>query len=87
MNNNTPTLVDRLRGIYRIPITDCLGPVTGSEEPNNPNEFVRTFETSSIDHEAADRIEELEQRIKDLEEKIALQELSLAFFEHLCHPR
>lgn len=60
------TLVDRLRGIYRIPITDGLGAVGGGEEPDNPNEFVRHFETTPICHEAANYIEELETALKQL---------------------
>jgi hypothetical protein len=59
-------LVDRLRGIYRIPITDGLGAVGSGEEPDNPNEFVRKFETAPIQHEAADRIEALEREVKEL---------------------
>lgn len=53
-------LIDRLRGIYRIPIRDGLGPA-GGEEPDNPNEFVRTFQTSPIQHEAATMLEILSQ--------------------------
>lgn len=51
-------LIRRLRGEYRIPITDGLG-AAGGEEPDNPNEFVRRFETPPIQHEAADRLEVL----------------------------
>lgn len=67
----------RLRGVYRIPITDGLGPA-GGEEPDNPNEFVRTFETSPIQHEAADRLDALvsdnrqkDARIQELEGALA----------------
>jgi len=49
-------LCRRLRGQYRIPIRDGLG-AAGGEEPDNANEFVRTFPTSPIMHEAADTIE------------------------------
>jgi hypothetical protein len=49
-------LCKRLRGEYRIPITDGLGPA-GGEEPENAREFVRRFETAPIQHEAADTIE------------------------------
>ena len=45
-------LVQRLNGEYRIPITDGLG-AAGGEEPDNQNEFVRTFETPPIQKEAA----------------------------------
>ena len=51
-------IVERLRGRYRIPITDGLGPV-GGEEPNNPNAFFRTFPTSPLANEAAAEIERL----------------------------
>jgi hypothetical protein len=53
------TLVDRLRGIYRLPITDGLGAVGGSEEPDNTHEYVRRFQTTPIQHAAADEIERL----------------------------
>jgi hypothetical protein len=56
---DTLPIVDRLRGIYRIPITDGLGPVGGSEEPDNPNEFVRRFPSTPIQEQAADAIEML----------------------------
>jgi len=49
-------LCERLRGEYRIPITDGLGPA-GGEEPENAREFVRRFETAPIQHEAADTLE------------------------------
>lgn len=52
-------LVKRLRGEYRIPITDGLGPA-GGEEPDNSKEFVRRYPTCPIQLEAADRIEALE---------------------------
>lgn len=45
-------LVERLRGTYRIPITDGLGPA-GGEEPDNADFFVRTFPTSPLALEAA----------------------------------
>lgn len=56
---NPATLLDRLRGIYRLPITDGLGAVGGSEEPDNPREYVRRFQTAPIQHAAADEIERL----------------------------
>lgn len=46
-------LVRRLRGEYRIPITDGLGPA-GGDEPDNPHEHVRTYPTPPIQHEAAE---------------------------------
>lgn len=51
-------LVERLSGIYRIPITDGLGPA-GGEEPDNPSEFVRRFEVPPIHREAAAEIKRL----------------------------
>jgi hypothetical protein len=50
-------LIDRLRGVYRIPINDGLGPVATSEEPYNANEFVRSFPTVPIQIEAADALQ------------------------------
>ncbi len=52
MAHEYTSLVQRLNGEYRIPITDGLG-AAGGEEPDNPNEFVRTFETPPIQKEAA----------------------------------
>jgi hypothetical protein len=52
MTHEHTSLVQRLLGQYRIPITDGLGPA-GGEEPDNPSEFVRTFETPPIQKEAA----------------------------------
>lgn len=46
-------IVERLRGIYRIPVNDGAGPLNGSTE------FVREFFTGAIQHEAARRIEAL----------------------------
>lgn len=51
-------LVRRLQGQYRTPITDGLGPA-GGEEPDNPLEHVRTFQTPTIQKEAAAEIEAL----------------------------
>lgn len=61
-------LIDRLRGIYRIPIQDGLGPSGGGEEPNNPSEHVERFETTRISREAAGAIEKL---IAERDEAIA----------------
>ncbi|WP_407529249.1 hypothetical protein [Methylobacterium oryzisoli] len=62
--SNTATLTDRLRGIYRIPITDGLGATGGGEEPDNPHAFVRHFETPPIQKEAAREIERLRAGIR-----------------------
>lgn len=69
MTDNTPApesvtpeavagLARRLRGEYRIPITDGLGPA-GGEEPDNEHEFVRTFATPPIQKDAAATLEAL----------------------------
>ncbi|PWJ81532.1 hypothetical protein C7441_11064 [Pseudaminobacter salicylatoxidans] len=71
-------LVDRLRGIYRIPITDGLGAVGSGEEPDNPNEFVRRFETSPIQHEAATTLLALSARAEAAEERVKKLEAALA---------
>lgn len=60
-------LVDRLKGIYKIPITDGLGPVTPG---GDPKVFTRTFTTPPIQHEAALAIEELQLRISYLEAEL-----------------
>jgi hypothetical protein len=57
-------LIDRLRGIYRIPITDGLGPA-GGDEPDNPTEFVRHFEVPPIHQEAAAALELLGAAVQD----------------------
>jgi hypothetical protein len=51
-------LVERLLGVYRVPITDGLGPA-GGDEPDNENYFVQTFPTTPIQVEAAREIERL----------------------------
>ncbi len=61
-------LSDRLRGIYRIAITDGLGPA-GGEEPANPHEFVRRFEVPPIQIEAADALDAAKAKIADLESR------------------
>jgi len=68
-------IVDRLNGVYRTPITDGLGPA-GGEEPDNPNEFVRTFQTPPIQKEAAATITALRKRVEELEG--ALEQLEAA---------
>lgn len=67
-------LVERLNGVYRIPITDGHGPA-GGEEPDNPNEFVRTFEAPPIQREAAAAISALtaEQDARDGEIAAAVE--------------
>lgn len=57
-------LIARLRGEYRIPITDGLGSA-GGEEPDNAHEFVRRFDTPPIQKEAADALEAQAARIAE----------------------
>jgi len=66
-------LVNRLRGKYRIPITDGLG-AAGGEEPENDNEFVRSFPSTPIQMKAADEIERL--RVRSEEHTHELQSLT-----------
>ena len=63
----------RLRGEIRVPITDGYGPA-GGEEPDNPNEFVRTFETPPIQKKAADVIESLKGLLKRYLSEVASNE-------------
>lgn len=62
-------LLERLRGVYRIPITDGLGAVGSGEEPENENEFVRKFDVPPIQIEAAEAIEYLLSVIQGLMEE------------------
>lgn len=64
-------LVERLNGVYRVPITDGLGAVGSGEEPDNPNEFVQRFETPPIHKEAAAAIQSLVARNAELRAEIA----------------
>ncbi len=63
-------IVERLRGIYRAPITDGLG-AAGGDEPDNPHEFVRKFETPPIQHDAADEIERLRKALRLAGDRVA----------------
>jgi hypothetical protein len=67
MSDPTPTdvqeLIDRLRGIYRIPITDGCGPIEGSMT------FERRFATSPIQHEAADALTALRLDVQRITEE------------------
>lgn len=62
-------IVERLRGIYRVPITDGLGKVESNLEPDNDQEFVRQFPSPPIQLEAADEIERLRTGIKRLSDE------------------
>ena len=63
-------IVERLRGVYRAPITDGLG-AAGGDEPDNSHEFVRKFETPPIQHEAADEIERSREALREIYEVYA----------------
>lgn len=65
MSNDVAGLVERLEGIYRVPITDGLGAVGGGEEPDNPTEFVRRFPAVPIQQEAASTIRALVAQLRD----------------------
>lgn len=67
-------LIRRLRGEYRIPITDGLG-AAGGDEPNNPNEFVRTFDVPPVNKEAAALIERQAARIAELEDAAQITDI------------
>lgn len=70
------TITDRLRGHYRIPITDGLGPVGGDNlEPGNALEYVRQFWTPPIQHEAAAIIDAFRHEVTSL--RAALQRLGV----------
>lgn len=56
MAHEYTNLVQRLKGECRIPITDGLG-AAGGEEPDNEDEFVRTFDVPPIQREAANIID------------------------------
>lgn len=72
-------LIRRLRGEYRVPITDGLGSA-GGEEPNNPNEFVRTFEVPPINKEAAGAIENLVRAVNCHDELVETLKRAI----HMC---
>ena len=68
-DNEIRDLVRRLRGEYRMEITDGLGATGGGEEPDNPNEHVRKFPTTPIQLEAAAAIEVLLLRLRKANER------------------
>ena len=73
-------LIRRLRGEYRIPITDGLG-AAGGDEPDNANEFVRQFPSTPIQREAADALQSLSAHLADVErEKDAAHQTAEANF-------
>lgn len=58
--DNYLDLIQRLRGVYTIPVNDGAGLLNGKDT------FTRTFETTPISNEAADAIEELMDLCKNL---------------------
>ena len=76
MSADVAGLVERLEGVYRVPITDGLGAVGGGEEPDNPNEFVRRFPTVPIQLEAASTIRALVAENERLREDIATRTMN-----------
>jgi len=76
-------LVERLNGVYRVPITDGLGAVGSGEEPDNPNEFVQRFETPPIQKEAAAAIQSLAARNAELRAEIAALKKEASKFAEL----
>lgn len=64
-------IVERLRGIYRVQITDGLGKVDGNLETDNVNEFVRQFPSPPIQIAAADEITRLRQLLSEAEKREA----------------
>lgn len=56
-------LMDRLRGIYTVPVNDGAGLLNGKDT------FTQTFQVSPIQREAADMIERLALRLADAEEE------------------
>ncbi len=60
-------MVNRLRGLYIIPVNDGCGPLNGKTE------FERTFAVGALYHQAADRIAKMLLEIEDLKSKISSQ--------------
>ena len=71
-------IVERLRGIYRVPITDGFGKVDGNLEPDNTNEFVRQFPSPPIQIEAADEITRLRTALSEAEQRARREALEEA---------
>ena len=63
-------LAERLRGEYRIPITDGMG-AAGGDEPDNAHEFVRHFPAPPIQMEAAAALTALSEQNAALVAKVA----------------
>lgn len=76
-NQRTATLVDRLRGIYTIPVDDGAGLLNGSDT------FTRKFEgLPPINEEAAQAIESLTSQLREAVETLEdLSSFSCEFFQ------
>ena len=59
------TLIERLRGIIRVPVNDGAGLLDGKDF------FERQFPASRIALEAADRIEVLEKALREIADRYA----------------
>lgn len=75
--SRTETLVNRLRGIYTVPVSDGAGLLNGSDT------FTRKFEgLPPINEEAAQAIESLVEQLREAVETLEdLASFSLEYFE------
>jgi HAMP domain-containing protein len=74
------SLVERLRGIYRLGVNDGAGLLNGSDT------FTRKFETPPIQHEAADAIEALEAEVGRLRAELEeAREVARTITRHWPH--
>lgn len=71
-------IIDRLRGIYTIPVNDGAGPLNGSDT------FTRRYFTGAIQHEAAKRLEKAE---RDLAQSREQNEAMRVAMQNLCTAR
>jgi hypothetical protein len=60
MGSKAGKLVDRLRGIYTVPVNDGAGLLNGKDT------FTQTFPVGPIQHEAAGKIERLEHFLQSM---------------------
>lgn len=74
-------LVDRLRGIYHLPVNDGAGPLNGSMT------FTREFPVPPIHKEAAAEIERLQAQLDDAEMSLATYDTERVSEYWLRHPK
>ena len=67
MGSTAGKLVDRLRGIYTVPVNDGAGLLNGKDT------FTQTFPVAPIQHEAAGEIERLQGLIKTAVERLQIE--------------